>query len=192
MLLYTNTSRLLSRQAYAVELMDTCELGPPKHAKGNPYGENIARNKGTGGWGQLYSPDKYVPWRSVRLRASLVRPRRLTPLRAPRPSPCRILNRFVEREEGLPWARNGHLTNALWRATRYVGCAEASKTYSVQVGTKTVMKTCRAQVCRYAKPGNCSMGSFKDENGVVDWETAMLNDDSPCKPICPPEGCYDE
>ena len=56
----------------------------------NEYGENLARNKGSGAWGQLYDPDK-------------------------------ILNRFVEREVGLPWARNGHLTNALWRATKYVG-----------------------------------------------------------------------
>jgi hypothetical protein len=84
----------------------------------NIYGENLARNKGSGGWGQLYHPDK-------------------------------ILNRFVEREEGLPWARNGHLTNALWRATKYVGCAEAEKSYPVANARGIeIMNTCRVQVCR--------------------------------------------
>lgn len=103
--------------------------------------------------------------------------------------PDNIVRRFVEHEEGLPWARNGHLTNVLWRATQYVGCAEASKTYQVNNGQT---HTCRTQVCRYAKPGNCSMGKYKDpDTGIVDWETPMLMDDSPCGPDCPPEGCYD-
>ena len=79
-----------------------------------------------------------------------------------------------------------------WRATKYVGCAEASSTYPVQVGENTVMRTCRAQVCRYAKAGNCGMSRYKDENGVVDWKIPMLLDDTRCKPDCPPEGCYDE
>ena len=43
--------------------------------------------------------------------------------------------------------------------------------------------------CRYAKPGNCAMSKFKI-NGKVDWETAMMQDDSPCEPSCPPEGCF--
>ncbi|KAL9189209.1 hypothetical protein ACHAXT_011699 [Thalassiosira profunda] len=151
-----------SSMEYAKELLDTCQVSTPKHAKNNPWGENIARNQGGGHWGQLYSPDK-------------------------------IVGRFVDREVNLPWARNGHLTNALWRATKYVGCAEADKSYYVtgQNGNK-VLHTCRAQVCRYAKPGNCSMGRYRNANGKQDWVTPMLMDDSPCKPDCPPEGCYDQ
>merc|ERR1719253_140900 len=36
-----------------------------QHAKNMPYGENIARNKGNGGWAQLYTPDKCVSCCSV-------------------------------------------------------------------------------------------------------------------------------
>ena len=140
-------------------MLDTCQTGSPKHDPNSPWGENLARNKGSGGWGRLYDPDE-------------------------------IVGRFVEREVGLPWARNGHLTNALWRATKYVGCAEANTSYYVTNGAgKKVLNNCRAQVCRYAKPGNCGMGAFKGANGIHDWETAMLMDDSPCGPDCPPEGC---
>jgi len=146
---------------YAEKLLETCETSTPKHATDNPYGENIARNKGVGGWGQLYDPDK-------------------------------IVGRFVDREEGLPWARNGHLTNALWRSTRYVGCAEANKSYQVvNKNGQTVTQNCRSQVCRYTKPGNCSMGKYKRKDGTYDWETPMLMDDTPCGPECPPEGCHD-
>jgi hypothetical protein len=145
---------------YAIKLLDTCTTSLPTHDPNNPYGENLARNRGSGSWGQLYSPDK-------------------------------ILNRFVEREEGLPWARNGHLTNALWRATKYVGCAEAEKSYDViNARGYAVPNTCRVQVCRYAKPGNCSMGRYRDSAGKIDWLKPMLEDDSPCTPVCPPEGCY--
>lgn len=63
------------------QLLDTCSDPSPKHAKDNPYGENLARNTGNEAtWGQLYDPDQ-------------------------------IVGRFVEHEVGLPWARNGHLTN---------------------------------------------------------------------------------
>ena len=114
--------------------------------------------------------------------------------------PDKIVGRFVDREEGLPWARNGHLTNVIWRPTKYVGCAEANKIYYTTNGAgEKVSNHCRAQVCRYAKPGNCSMGRYKFDSptsidGIVnshDWETPMLMDDSPCKPDCPPEGCYE-
>ncbi|KAL7476390.1 hypothetical protein ACHAW6_002258 [Cyclotella cf. meneghiniana] len=146
---------------YAIKLLDTCTTDTPRHDPNNIYGENLARNKGSGSWGQLYHPDK-------------------------------ILNRFVEREVGLPWARNGHLTNALWRATKYVGCAEAEKSYPVvSARGVSITNTCRVQVCRYAKPGNCSMGKFRNADGKVDWLRAMLQDDSPCTPACPPEGCFE-
>jgi len=37
------------------------------------------------------------------------------------------------------------------------------------------------------------MGKYKDpRTNVVDWETPMLLDDSPCGPFCPPEDvCYE-
>ncbi|KAL3801673.1 hypothetical protein HJC23_013178 [Cyclotella cryptica] len=150
-----------SSMEYAIKLLDTCTTDTPRHDPNNIYGENLARNKGSGSWGQLYHPDK-------------------------------ILNRFVEREVGLPWAKNGHLTNALWRATKYVGCAEAEKSYPVvNARGVSITNTCRVQVCRYAKPGNCSMGKFRTSDGKTDWLKAMLQDDSPCTPACPPEGCFE-
>jgi len=112
-----------SAMIYANKLLNTCTSGPPVHDPDDDYAENIARNVGSGGWGQLYSPDK-------------------------------ILGRFVEREEGLPWARNGHLTNAIWYASRYVGCAEANKSYMVKKANGIENEhNCRIQVCRYSKPG---------------------------------------
>lgn len=38
-----------------------------------------------------------------------------------------IVRRWVEREEGWNWPANAHLTQALWRSSNYVGCAESSK-----------------------------------------------------------------
>ena len=150
-----------SSKEYADKLLEGCRGDDPKHDPYTIYGENLARNVGSGYWGQLYEPDD-------------------------------IVNRFVEREVGLPWAQNGHLTNALWRATRYVGCAESETSYPVtKANGHVVQHTCRIQVCRYAKPGNCSMGSYRNANGVHDWKTPMLADDSPCGPDCPPEGCYE-
>lgn len=150
-----------SSKEYADKLLEGCRGDDPHHDPYTIYGENLARNVGSGYWGQLYEPDD-------------------------------IVNRFVEREVGLPWARNGHLTNVLWRATQYVGCAESETSYSVtKPNGHVVQHTCRIQVCRYAKPGNCSMGSYRNADGVHDWKTPMLMDDSPCGPDCPPEGCYD-
>ena len=150
-----------SSKEYADKLLEGCRGDDPKHDPYTIYGENLARNVGSGYWGQLYEPDD-------------------------------IVNRFVEREVGLPWAQNGHLTNALWRATRYVGCAESETSYPVtKPNGHVIQHTCRIQVCRYAKPGNCSMGSYRNANGVHDWKTPMLADDSPCGPDCPPEGCYE-
>ena len=35
-----------------------------------------------------------------------------------------VLQRWVEEEEKLPYPKNGHYTQVLWRATEYVGCAD--------------------------------------------------------------------
>jgi hypothetical protein len=41
---------------YAEKLLETCLTAPPDHESNNPYGENLARNKGSpDSFGQLYS-----------------------------------------------------------------------------------------------------------------------------------------
>jgi hypothetical protein len=61
-------------------------------------------------------------------------------------TPDEIVQRYVEREENWQPPKNSHRTQVLWRATNFVGCAEATK--SMGEG-----KTCHTQVCRYARPG---------------------------------------
>lgn len=94
-----------------------------------------------------------------------------------KPHPEKILTRFVEREIGKPGAQKGHLTQVIWRPTKYVGCAESSHDYGDG-------KKCHITVCRYIKPGNCNMGDWSD------WKRIMLADDSRCGPECPREGCF--
>ena len=90
--------------------------------------------------------------------------------------PDEILQRWVEEEVGLSPPDNLHLTQVLWRPTKYVGCAEAVREYDNG-------KTCHVQVCRYTKMGNCNLGKYSD------WMVPMLLDDSQCGLECPPEGC---
>ena len=97
-------------------------------------------------------------------------------------SPEQILTRFVEYEVDDPWPANSHLTQALWRGSKYVGCAESHKLMDRG-------RECHTQVCRYARSGNCNMGSHQRSNGTVDWLTPMLETFSYCSPACPPDGC---
>ena len=53
------------------------------------------------------------------------------------------MNRWVEFEIERPYPGNAHLTQALWRPSKYMGCGEAEKPF------KNGM--CRIQVCRYAR-----------------------------------------
>eukprot|EP00804_Cyclotella_cryptica_P030575 CCRYP_014848-RA/>CCRYP_014848-RA protein AED:0.02 eAED:0.02 QI:700/1/1/1/1/1/2/62/375 len=138
-------------KAYAEKLLDSCDDQGIKHEPGIEQGENLAKNKGTGQWGDLYDPDN-------------------------------IVKRFVDNEEFWGWHRNAHLTQALWYSTKYLGCGESVKKMSNG-------ETCRMQVCRYAKAGNCMMGKYSSEEGD-NWMKPMMMDDSPCGPVCPPEGCY--
>lgn len=73
-----------------------------------------------------------------------------------------VLTAWTEEEEST---MGGHYTQVLWRATHYVGCATASGPCG------------HIQICRYLRPGNC--------NGLHRY----LDDDSPCGPFCPAEGC---
>jgi len=93
-----------------------------------------------------------------------------------------VTKRFVDNEEFWPWNKNAHLTQALWYSTRYMGCAESKKITSDG-------STCRFQVCRYAKAGNCLMGKYNAAQGK-NWMKPMMMDDSPCGPTCPPGGCH--
>lgn len=92
-----------------------------------------------------------------------------------------IVKRFVDNEEFWGWNANAHLTQAMWYSSRYVGCAESVKTTSDG-------KTCRMQVCRYAKAGNCQMNTY-DSSTANRWMIPMMGDDSACGPMCPPSGC---
>jgi len=94
-----------------------------------------------------------------------------------------ILTRFVEDEANVRYPENGHFTQVLWRATAYVGCADASQ-------PRRGGGMCHTQVCRYAKPGNCNMSKYKEESSREEWWLEpMLMDDSPCGRACPPDGC---
>jgi hypothetical protein len=61
--------------------------------------------------------------------------------------PEKIMIRWVEKEANVGWPANAHLTQALWRATKFVGCYEHATRYKNGKGM------CHIQVCRYAKPG---------------------------------------
>lgn len=144
-----------SSRLWAEESLVNCSIAGIEHDSKNPYGENLAENKGERStWGQLYPPDL-------------------------------IVGRWVDREVGLPYPSNAHLTAALWRGSKYVGCGESEKDWGRQANGRR--GKCRVQVCRYARTCNCGMGAFK--NGE-DWLIPMLADTSKCGPDCPPEGCY--
>jgi hypothetical protein len=72
----------------------------------------------------------------------------------------------------------------LWRASKYVGCAD-----SVQAIEGVEGGYCRFQVCRYAVTGNCAMGLNRYADGSVNWKASVLNDDlRQCGTSCTPEG----
>lgn len=96
-----------------------------------------------------------------------------------------VLTRFVEYEADDNWPKNSHLTQVLWRSSKYVGCAEASKPYG-----NNNKGLCHSQVCRYARTGNCNMSQYKDDNSNDWWLEPMLLDESACGSQCPRDGCY--
>ena len=88
----------------------------------------------------------------------------------------KIVGRWVENEANLAYPKNAHLTQVVWYSTSYVGCGESSKS----MGNS---KTCRVQVCRYTRPGNCNV-----KNG--NWKLEAFKDSTGCGEECPKEGCY--
>ena len=55
---------------------------------------------------------------------------------------------MVEGKADDPYPQNGHLTQVLWRASTWVGCADASN------GNTHI------QVCQYARPANCDKSNY--------------------------------
>jgi hypothetical protein len=126
-------------------LLSGCYTSGITHQGGVGDGENLAKNKGAGQWGSLYSTDK-------------------------------IMSRWVENEASEKYPHNAHMTQVIWRSTQYVGCGESVKSMSGN-------ESCRVQVCRYARPGNCNV-----KNG--NWKAEAFKDDTGCGEPCPPGGCY--
>ena len=79
--------------------------------------------------------------------------------------------------EGYP--DNGAMTQVVWRASEYVGCATAEG------------DGCAVAICYYARPGNCAM-TEETYGSSGDWQTKTFADESACAPFCPPEGCNKE
>lgn len=86
------------------------------------------------------------------------------------PSPESVLSTWFDEEKNLEYPDNGHYTQVGWKATKYIGCGEAMKSYEDGY--------CFIQVCRYITPGNCNIGS-------APLEELMLRDTSPCEPHSP-------
>lgn len=114
--------------------------------------------------GEIISLNTYQ--RTPRLRAS------------PRSTevPANILARWSDGKADLDYPANQALTQVMWRATRYVGCA--TKVAEHEDGTY-----CHVSICRYVRPGNCSLGAGN-------WLAKTLDEHSKCGPACPEEGCY--
>lgn len=139
-----------SSRVWAETSLVNCSVPGVKHDKANKFGENLAKNTG----GRHGWGQLYHPEN--------------------------IVGRWIDREVGLPYPANLHLTAALWRGSRYVGCGESVKNMGIY-------GKCRVQVCRYARTANCDINRYKEGER---WLIPMLDDTSKCEPDCAPEGCY--
>ena len=80
---------------------------------------------------------------------------------------------WVEDEANKLYLSNGHLTQVLWRASTWVGYADASSSNG----------NTHVQICRYGRLGNCNV---LDSNN---WLEPMLQDTSPCGAEYHPNKC---
>ncbi|KAL7541402.1 hypothetical protein ACHAXR_010886 [Thalassiosira sp. AJA248-18] len=124
--------------SWAEELLNDCDIPGIAHESNVVEGENLAKNKAS---------------------SAEVGMGRLYPAE-------NILRRWVDQEETWGWPSNAHLTQALWRASKYMGCGDAVRDYDDG-------SICRVQVCRYVRAGNCVMGSFNAKEGD-NWLVPML------------------
>jgi hypothetical protein len=69
----------------------------------------------------------------------------------------------------------GHMTQVLWRATNYVGCAQANR--NGERGDQ-----CTIYGCWYARAGNCNMRQYSNQP----WTVPVMAASSPCGPFTPP------
>ncbi|KAL7552122.1 hypothetical protein ACHAWF_015331 [Thalassiosira exigua] len=139
---------------WAEELLGNCSINGIEHEPKVREGENLAKNVGTvdaDGRG----------WGQLY-------------------DPSRIVGRWVEWEVNWDYPDNAHLTQALWRPAKYLGCGEAAKKFRGGM--------CRVQVCRYARAGNCEMARFDAKVGD-NWLKPVLQESSRCGPHCPSGGC---
>ncbi|KAL7518685.1 hypothetical protein ACHAWX_003497 [Stephanocyclus meneghinianus] len=95
-------------------------------------------------------------------------------------SPDDVLADWVDDEEGMDYPDNRKLTQAMWRATKYLGCGESLQEFP----TRGTTAMCRMYVCFYIRKGNCNMDNYND------WTVPVLLDDSQCGVECPSEGCF--
>ena len=86
--------------------------------------------------------------------------------------PANILNRWSDLNPGKQT-----MTQVMWRATRHVGCS--NKKVVNDDGTH-----CYVSICRYSRPGNCSLGSFNS------WQEAAIKNRTYCGSVCPDDGCH--
>ena len=90
-----------------------------------------------------------------------------------------LLSRWVDKplQNSVGYPDNQSMTQALWRATRYVGCGDG-------VTTNSDGSRCYVSICRYARAGNCAVASYPN------WKAGVLADRSVCGPACPGDVCY--
>jgi len=116
-------------------------------------------------------------------------------------SPTQVLRAWYDDEIDLNRmqlvGQKYHATQAIWRSSRYLGCAQASKS----TGGSAM---CFIQVCRYIKPGNClftGSSSLYPDNCLQrypserNWICSVLSDtvSNSCASAneqCPAEGCF--
>lgn len=91
-------------------------------------------------------------------------------------TPAKILARWSDKKLDREYPDNQTMTQVMWRATRYVGCA--TKFVKYDDGTY-----CYVSICRYTRPGNCNTGSGN-------WLATTLDDRTRCGKACPEEGCH--
>jgi hypothetical protein len=91
-------------------------------------------------------------------------------------NPADVLRDWFDNQINLPFGKNMHATQVVFRSSHYVGCGEAEK--DLNSGGK-----CYIKVCRYLSPGNCNI---TPEN----WLERTLDDTVICGPPCPSEGCF--
>eukprot|EP00804_Cyclotella_cryptica_P013731 CCRYP_018844-RE/>CCRYP_018844-RE protein AED:0.15 eAED:0.15 QI:230/1/1/1/1/0.88/9/256/604 len=101
---------------WAEKLLVNCSIAGIEHEHNVLEGENLAKNVG-----RIETWGQLYP-------------------------PTNIVGRWVEFEVKRPYPGNAHLTQALWRPSKYLGCGESVKDFR--------NGKCRVQVCRYARQVN--------------------------------------